>query len=122
MTDDDECFEDMLYNEIPPINYYPNGTIGWTPREDQRLFNSYGVANKEGLLLLFPDRTFNAVVKRAYLLKHPKRRRHYTKEETELLTKLHEQGLTYKEMTPFFTNRVPVALKSKIYRLKRTTK
>jgi len=58
-----------LYNEhTEPIAFTYEGHWRWTQREEQRLFNSYKTQSIETLLILFPDRTLEAIKAKAWAL------------------------------------------------------
>lgn len=100
--------------------YTPDMQIIWTEREDQRLMNSYKKIPREKLLLLFPDRTWLAIVSRAYLLKIPRKGRWYTPEEdAKLLELYHQTDLTYEQMSEHFPFRNRYSLRMRIYAIRR---
>ena len=92
----------------------------WSQREDQRLMNSYRKIPREDLMLLFPDRTWLALVSRAYVLRIPRKGRWYSPEEDHLLEDLYYgKFLAYRQMVPYFTNRNKRSLEMRMYLLRR---
>jgi len=110
----------LISERAQPIMYTLNKQIIWTEREDQRLMNSYKKIPQEELMMLFPDRTWLALVSRAYLLKIPRKGRWYTPEEDALLLELyHNTDLTYSQMSEHFMFRDRFSLRMRIYALRR---
>ena len=103
-----------------PIMYTRHGAMIWSQREDQRLMNSYRKIPREELMRLFPDRTWLALVSRAYILGIPRKGRWYSPEEDQLLRELYYgKFLGYREMVPYFTNRNKRSLEMRMYLLRR---
>lgn len=101
-----------LYNELAilPTFTYSND-LHWTKREDQRLMNSYKNVPRDKLMILFPNRTWLAIVSRAYLLKIPRKGQWYSTEEDHRLIELYyHTDLTYSQMIRYFNNRSPASL------------
>ncbi len=96
-----------------------NREIVWSEREDQRLFNSYGKVTKDILSLLFPDRSHQAILTRASILRHPLLQLKYTKEEDSFLLESRVNGAQYIEIAKHFTNRTPQALRQRVRRLRK---
>ncbi|MBA7667296.1 hypothetical protein ES703_75383 [subsurface metagenome] len=92
----------------------------WSQRDDQRLMNSYKKVSREELMMLFPDRTWLALVSRAYVLRIPRTGRHYSAKEDQLLMDLYYgKFLAYHKMVPYFTNRNKRSLEMRMYLLRR---
>ncbi len=110
---------------LSDITYLPtwtrNGSLHWTPRETQRLMNSWGVADKEGLKRLFPDRTWKALTIMASKLGLTRKKRLYTEEELHILCNMRLEGYTYKEIAERL-DRTPLALETKMCLLQKQYK
>jgi len=103
-----------------PTMYTRHGAMIWSQREDQRLMNSYKRIPREELMRLFPDRTWMAIVTRAYLLRIPRVGRWYTPEEDRLLLELGQNTeLTYRQMSEYFTLRDRRSLQMRAYALRK---
>ncbi len=103
-----------------PVMFTKYGDLLWTEREKQRLMNSYKKIPREKLMMLFPDRTYLALVSRAYILKIPRKGRWYSPEEDALLLQLYsEKELTCKQMAPLFMFRSVASLRTRMYNLGR---
>lgn len=103
-----------------PLSFNKTGDIIWTPREDQRLMNSYKKIPKDRLLTLFPDRTWLAIKKRVNDLDIPRRGRHFSHEEDELLETLYyNTDLKYPEMIRFFKFRGSRSLNVRMGKLRK---
>lgn len=110
----------LLSEWSPQIRYTPARAIMWNQREDQRLMNSYKRIPRKALMRLFPDRTWLAIVSRAYLLKIPRKGRWYTPEEDRLLLALyHDMDLTYAQMSEYFPHRDRFSLRMRICTLRK---
>jgi len=110
----------LISERAQPRMYTPDMQIIWTEREDQRLMNSYKKIPREKVQMLFPDRTWLAIVSRAYLLKIPRKGRWYTPEEDALLLDLYNNtDLTYLEMSEYFPHRDRYSLRMRIYAIRR---
>jgi len=104
-----------------PLIYTRFGEVIWTPREDQRLMNSYKKIPKEEIMPLFPGRTWMAIRQRAIDLKIPRPGTRYTPSEEQLLQTLHYgTDLKYSQMTRFFKFRTSDALKTKMVSLRKS--
>lgn len=69
---------------------------------------------------LFPDRTWLAIVSRAYILGIPRVGRWYTPEEdARLLELVRDTELTYRQMSAYFTLRDRRSLQMRMYYLRR---
>ncbi len=101
----------------PPILMYARGGLMWLDHERQRLYNSYHLQDKETLLKLFPDRTWQALKSQASFCKIPRSGKWFTEKEDNLLLELKSEGKTYKEMTAFFLFRTEQSLKNRLYRI-----
>lgn len=103
-----------------PIIFNKAGEVIWTPREDQRLFNSYKKIPKKKMMLLFPDRTWMAIRQRAITLGVPRKGTRYTPSEDQLLETLYyDTDFTYRQMTRFFKFRTPNSLKTRMVSLRK---
>jgi len=105
-----------------PLIFLKGQRIWWPPNEDQRLFNSYGKVDKETLLMLFPDRTYQAIQTRANVLQIPLLLPRYTKKDDDLLLSLRDDGVPYKEIKPLFDGRTVEGLKKRVERVKKLRK
>ncbi len=113
----------LISERAQPIWYTKNRQIIWTEREDQRLMNSYKKIPREKIMMLFPNRTWLAIVSRAYLLKIPRKGRWYTPEEDARLLELyHETDLTYAQMSEYFPHRDRFSLRMRIYAIRKQHK
>ena len=95
-------------------NYF--GNLMWRHNEIQRLLNLYGKTAKETMLLLFPDRTWNAILCKANELKITKKG--WTDEEDNLILDLIGYGLNAKQMKNLFPGRTISAIYQRTYLLK----
>jgi len=110
----------LISERAQPRMFTPDGQIIWTEREEQRLMNSYKKIPREELMMLFPDRTWLALVTRASRLRIPRLGRWYTPEEdARLLTFYHDTDLTYDQMSEYFMGRNGNSLKQRMYALRR---
>ena len=113
-----------LTSEVTCPPMYAVGGLMWTVAEKQRLMNSYKKVSKEVLLLLFPDRTWDALQSRAYHLRIPRPGRRWTPEEDALLVELSrdigfEKTLGYRKASMYFKGRTPHALNNRAYLLRK---
>ena len=113
-----------LTSEVTCPPMYAVGGLMWTAAEKQRLMNSYKKVPKERLLLLFPDRTWDALQSRAYHLRIPRPGRRWTPEEDALLVELSrdigfEKTLGYRKASEYFKGRTPHALNIRAHVLRR---
>jgi len=99
--------------------YSVGGALVWTVGERQRLMNAYTKVPKEGLLLLFPDRTWSAIMTQASRLRVSRSEKRWVPEEDRLLVELRERGLGWGEAAECFTERTPHAIKKRFYRLRK---
>ena len=112
--------ESLISEWTIPLIFTRFGEVIWSPREDQRLINSYKKIPQEEIMPLFPGRTWMAIRQRAIDLKIPRPGTRYTPGEVQLLQTLHYgTDLTYSEMTRFFKFRTSTALKTKMVDLRR---
>ena len=120
-TRDRDPYAPRLLSEYTyPMTFTAHGAIHWSQREDQRLMNSYKRIPREELMTLFPDRTWLAIVSRAYILKIPRTGLHYSPEEDQLLRDLYYgKFLAYQQMVPYFTNRNKRSLEMRMYLLRK---
>ncbi|GAH78101.1 unnamed protein product, partial [marine sediment metagenome] len=82
---------------------------------------SYKKIPREKLLMLFPDRTWFALVTRASRLRIPRPGRWFTPEEDARLMKLyHETDLTYDQMSGQFMARNGNSLKQRMYAIRKS--
>jgi len=103
-----------------PVLFNEYSQLLWTEGENQRLINSYKKIPKDRLMELFPDRTWCALVTRAYRLKIPRKKRWFSLEEDTLLIMLyHETDLTYDQMSQRFVERNGNSLKQRRYALRK---
>lgn len=105
----------MMYNELNhPLSYTPFKDFRWTIKEEQRLFNSYESLNEEKAKLLFPDRTWDTVKKKARSLGLFQVLQ-WTEEEINIL----KQGTfkPFEELTKQLPLRTIDAIETKFYRL-----
>ncbi|GAH27996.1 unnamed protein product [marine sediment metagenome] len=111
----------LISERAQPIMYTAHKQIIWTEREEQRLMNSYKKIPREKLLMLFPDRTWCALVTRASRLRIPRPGRWYTPEEDARLLELyHETDLTYDQMSGQFMVRNGNSLKQRMYAIRKS--
>lgn len=112
-----------LTSEVTCLPMYSvGGALVWTVGERQRLMNAYTKASKEGLLLLFPDRTWSAIMTQASRLRVSRSEKRWVPEEDRLLVELRERGLGWGEASECFTERTPHAIKKRFYRLRKLKK
>ena len=93
------------------------GHIQWTPHEIQRLYNSYKEQEKETLLMLFPDRTWQAILSKASRIKITTQQ--WTSAEDHLIEEMIAFKLNYKAMTNFLPHRSYKSIKARGCYLKR---
>ena len=108
-----------LTSEVTCPPMYSVGGLMWTVNERQRLMNAYAKAPKERLLVLFPDRSWDAIMTQASRLRIPRPGLKWTPEEDGLLVELRGRGLSYRKMAEHFKNRGPMALKNRAYILRK---
>ena len=107
------------HNEWNPYTHY-QGNLIWSQYELQKLLHAYGKQEKETLLMLFPDRTWQAIRTKASRLKISSLM--WTKEEDQLLMEMIDFGLNYKAMTNFLRHRSYYSIRSRGALLKRRLK
>ena len=111
----------LISERTQPIVYTAHKQIIWTEREEQRLMNSYRKIPREKIMMLFPDRTWFAIVTRASRLRIPRPGRWYTPEEDARLLELyHETDLTYDQMSEYFMVRNGNSLKQRMYAIRKS--
>lgn len=103
---------------LPPM-WNLNGTLFWSLREVQRLYNTYGKVSKDKLLLLFPDRTWDAIKSKAQRLKIMKKNRRYSRDEDEVLLELADMGVKYRDMPQYFRGRTKAGLAMRLSHLRK---
>ena len=108
-----------LTSEVTRPPTYCVGGLMWTVAEKQRLMNTYRRVPWDRLPLLFPDRTLDAIMSRASILRIPRPGKHWTPEEDRLLVELRGRGLSYREMVGRFEARSLPALRNRAYVLRK---
>ena len=107
----------ILTSELaPPLSF--NGTFPWSQSEIQRLYNTYGKQEKETLLMLFPNRTWQAILTKASSLKI-KINAPWTPYEDLLLLEMLDFGLNYRVMLNFLPHRTILALRTRVYKIRK---
>jgi len=96
-------------------NYF--GDLIWSPNEIQRLINVYGKTPKETLLLLFPDRSWNAILCKAHEMKITCKG--WTAKDDNLIVDLIGYGLNSKQMKNLFENRTESAIYQRVYMIRK---
>ena len=100
-------------------SYNWNGSLHWNPREEQRLFNSYGKIPTEKLTIIFPDRTYEAIKTKARRLKVPRPHTRYTEEEDKKLLTLANDGLSYKDIADHFQYRTKSSIACRLCKIRK---
>jgi len=100
-----------------PVLFTKQWNMYWKERENQRLMNSYRKISKENIMILFPDRTWNAIKKRACKLKISKKRIIWTKRENILLFNNYKK-IPREEIMKLFPTRTWCAILGKATKLK----
>ena len=113
-----------LTSEVTCSPMYAVGGLMWTVSERQRLMNSYKRVPQERMRVLFPDRTWEAIMTQASRLRIPRPGLKWTPEEDALLVELSrdigfEKTLGYRKASMYFKGRSPQALNNRAWILRR---
>ncbi len=108
---------DLIREYTHPMLFTEYGQLLWTKGENQRLMNSYRKISKENIMILFPDRTWNAIKKRACKLKISKKRIIWTKRENMWLFNNYKK-IPREEIMKLFPTRTWCAILGKATKLK----
>ena len=113
-----------LTSEVTCSPMYAVGGLMWTVSERQRLMNSYKRVPQERMRVLFPNRTWEAIMTQASRLRIPRPGLKWTWEEDALLVELSrdigfEKTLGYRKAAEYFKGRSPNALRNRAYLLRK---